>query len=66
MLCLGLESGTFEQHVKASDSIFMIIFKQNFLDFDLSMLKMLSLLTELCLQFKACHRFTLSHLSLCT
>lgn len=49
--------GTFEQHVKVPDSIFMVI---------LSMLKILSLLTELCQFTKACHRFTLSHLSLST
>lgn len=49
--------GTFEQHVKVPDSIFMVI---------LSMLKILSLLTELFKIIKACHRFTLSHLSLST
>merc|ERR1711953_78285 len=49
--------GTFEQHVKVPDSIFMVI---------LSMLKILSLLTELFRIIKACHRFTLSHLSLGT
>lgn len=49
--------GTFEQHVKVPDSIFMVI---------LSMLKILSLLTELFKIIEACHRFTLSHLSLST